>query len=47
VLADGWLKLFTAFYILIGLGILVELIRRLGYAFIVIQREAREDPRAG
>lgn len=47
VLDDGWLKLFTAFYILIGLGILVELIRRLGSAFIAIQREAREKPSAG
>jgi hypothetical protein len=30
VLGDGWLKLFTVFYQLIGIGILVDILRRLG-----------------
>ncbi len=33
VLEDGWMKLFTVFYILIGIGILVEIVRRFGMAF--------------
>jgi hypothetical protein len=36
-LDDGWLKLFTVFYQLIGIGILVEILRRLGIAFITIR----------
>jgi hypothetical protein len=34
VLTTGWLKLFTVFYQLIGIGILVEVLRRLGIAFV-------------
>jgi hypothetical protein len=34
VLEDPWLKVFTAFYVLLGIGILVETARRLGVAFI-------------
>ena len=44
-LSDGWLKLFTAFYILIGIGILVEIARRLGAAFIAVRREQDERER--
>ena len=36
---DPWLKLFTAGYVLVGIGILVEVARRLGMGFIA----ARED----
>lgn len=39
VLESGWLKIFSAFYILVGIGILVELARRLGYGFIAVRRE--------
>jgi hypothetical protein len=47
VLQDGWLKLFTIFYVLIGIGILVEVVRRFGTAFVEIRREERsEGPRA-
>lgn len=37
VLQDGWLKVFTVLYQLIGIGILVEILRRLGLAFITVR----------
>ncbi len=40
-LTDPWLKVFTAFYILIGIGILVEVVRRLGFGFVSVLREDR------
>jgi hypothetical protein len=40
-LEEGWMKLFTVFYILIGIGILVEIVRRFGSAFIEIRRQDR------
>jgi hypothetical protein len=30
VLDERWMKVFTVFYLLIGIGILVEILRRLG-----------------
>ncbi|HUF02393.1 MAG TPA: hypothetical protein VMN35_08205 [Gaiellaceae bacterium] len=33
--------MFTAFYILLGIGILVEIARRLGSSFIAVREEAR------
>ena len=39
VLEDSWLKLFTVFYQLIGIGILVEILRRLGMAFVVVRAQ--------
>ena len=41
VLTDPWLKIFTAFYVLIGIGILVEVIRRLGFGFVAVLHEDR------
>lgn len=38
VLQDGWLKLFTVGFQLVGIGILVEILRRLGNAFIEVRR---------
>jgi Ion channel len=43
VLVDDWLKVFTVFYILIGIGILVEIARRLGTAFVEVRREEKAD----
>ena len=40
VLTHEWLKLFTVFYVLIGIGILVEFVRELGVGFVT-EREAR------
>ena len=46
VLDDTWMKVFTPFYILSGIGILVEIARRIGFAFVELrQRETSE--RAG
>jgi len=35
------MKLFTVFYILIGIGILIEIVRRFGLAFVEIRRQER------
>jgi hypothetical protein len=43
---DGWVKLFTVFYQLIGIGILVEILRRLGRAFIEVREQEKESPPA-
>lgn len=47
VLDDAWMKIFTVFYILIGIGILVEIVRRLGFAFVEVRRQEKAHPRAG
>jgi Ion channel len=39
VLNDAWLKVFTVFYVLTGIGILVEVARRLGFGFIAYRRQ--------
>jgi hypothetical protein len=39
MLTDGMLKVFTAFYVLTGIGILVEVARRLGVGFIRARAE--------
>jgi hypothetical protein len=39
VITNAWLKVFTVFYILVGIGILVEVARQLGVALIHVQRE--------
>jgi hypothetical protein len=41
VLDDGWLKVFTILYQLIGIGILVEILRRLGFAFVTVRTQER------
>jgi hypothetical protein len=46
VLQDGWLKLFTIFYQLVGIGILVEILRRLGLSFIEVRKQEKESPPA-
>jgi hypothetical protein len=42
VLDDRWLKVFTVFYQLVGIGILVEILRRLGIAFIAVRAKERD-----
>jgi hypothetical protein len=42
VLEDGWLKVYTVLYQLIGIGIAVEVVRRLGFAFAAVR--AQEKP---
>lgn len=47
VVDDGWLKIFTILYQLIGIGILVEVLRRLGLSFVEVRRqEQQRDPRS-
>jgi hypothetical protein len=41
VLRDGWLKLFTVLYQLIGIGIVVEILRRLGFAFVAVRAQEK------
>ena len=41
VLTNGWVKVFTVFYQLIGIGILVEILRRLGMAFVVVRTQEK------
>ena len=43
VLQDGWLKLFTVLYLLVGIGILVEILRRLGLAFVAVRTQERAE----
>lgn len=40
VLTSGWLKIFTVLYQLVGIGILVELLRRLGQSFVAVRSGA-------
>ena len=47
VLQDGWLKVFTALYQLIGIGILVEVLRRFGTAFITVRAQEKAASRSG
>jgi Na+/H+ antiporter NhaD/arsenite permease-like protein len=41
VLHDRWLKVFTVLYLLVGIGILVEILRRLGFAFLAVRQQER------
>jgi len=47
VLEDRWLKLFTVFYLLIGIGILVEVLRRLGASFVAVRAAEERAADAG
>jgi hypothetical protein len=46
VLQDGWPKLFKVLYLLVGIGILVERLRRLGIAFVEVRKQERAEPDA-
>jgi hypothetical protein len=41
VLDDGWIKVFTVLYQLLGIGILVEVLRGLGVAFVAVRARER------
>ena len=36
------IKIFTVFYILVGIGILVELARQVGFAYVQVRRDEKE-----
>ena len=42
VISGGPIKIFTIFYILVGIGILVELVRQLGFANVEVRRLEQE-----
>jgi hypothetical protein len=42
VLTDRWLEIFTILFQLVGIGILVEVLRRLGIAFITVRKQEKE-----
>ncbi len=44
-ITDPWLKIFTAGYVLVGIGILVEIARRLGMGFITARAELDDEKR--
>lgn len=41
-ISGAGIKLFTVFYILIGIGILIELVRQVGFAFVEVKRAEDE-----
>ena len=41
VLDDRWMKVFTILFQLIGIGILVEILRRLGFAFVSVRTQEK------
>lgn len=45
-ITDAWLKVFTAAYVLVGIGILVEVARRLGMGFITARAEMEKSTAA-
>jgi Ion channel len=45
-IVDPWLKIFTALYVLVGIGILVEVARRLGVSFIRVRQQDKEEKAA-
>lgn len=45
-ITDPWLKVFTAGYVLVGIGILVETARRLGMGFITARAEVEKSKAA-
>jgi hypothetical protein len=47
VLDERWMKVFTVFYLLIGIGILVEILRRLAIAFVTVRAQERTAKAAG
>jgi hypothetical protein len=47
VLTDDWLKVFTVLYLLVGIGILVETLRRLGAAFVVVRAQEEAAKKSG
>jgi hypothetical protein len=47
VIDKPWMELFTSFYVLIGIGILVEVVRRLGMSFIEVRRQDTARKKAG
>jgi len=43
VLDDGWMRLFTACYTLLWIGVVVEVARRLGVSFIAVRSRDKQE----
>lgn len=46
-ITGGWIKIFTAVYILVGIGILVEVVRRIGMGFVLAREELKAAKASG
>ena len=46
-LTSEWIKVFTAFYVLTGIGILVELARQICFGYVKVREERRATRQAG
>ena len=40
------IKIFTVFYVLVGIGILVELVRQIGFAYVEVRRDEQAAKKA-
>lgn len=47
IVTDGWMKVFTALYILVGIGVLVEIVRRIGRGFVAVHQEREQAKTSG
>jgi hypothetical protein len=45
-ITGGPIKIFTVFYILVGIGILVELVRQVGFAYVEVRRAEQAEKQA-
>jgi Na+-transporting NADH:ubiquinone oxidoreductase subunit NqrB len=43
VIDDRWLKVYTVLFQLVGIGILVEVLRRLGSAFVTVRKQEKAE----
>jgi hypothetical protein len=43
VITGAPIKIFTVFYILVGIGILVELVRQIGFAYVEVRRAEKAE----
>ena len=46
VVKGGPIKIFTVFYVLVGIGILVEIVRQLGFAYVEVRRAEKAEKAA-
>ena len=45
-ITGGPIKIFTVFYVLVGIGILVELVRQVGFAYVEVRRAEQAEKQA-
>ena len=42
-LTSGWTKLFTVLYVVVGIGVVVEILRRFAVAAVIVHRREQEE----